>query len=460
MEGVTMKNVLLITVDSLRADYLFGEHAPGSIDQLTQLAADGVRYTNAYSNAAYTKASFLSTLSGTYPWMFESEKGAYGPDRPHIADILSDAGYETAGFHTNTYLSPTYNYDRGFDHYLGRDSGGKEVETEGSVRRAFRSVVDKAAGSDLLSDWVHWAYRTAGWRFGVQLGSTLYKPADELNDAVVEWTRGTDGPRFVWVHYMDVHTPYYPHEGTVSEDIDRRRAVKLFHKATELRADTPGDEIADLERLYRGEIEFLDEQIGDLLNRLDETMGLSDTFVAFSSDHGEAFDEHDHVFHPGSALYDENIHVPMIVDGPEVDSGDVDTPVSNADLVPTVLSNVGIEVPDSMVGTDITAFVTDPPTERLVFSEAYSSDDGNVMVTDGRYKLLRELDTDSEYLFDRDEDPNERVDVAGELPGVYRQLATAIDEHLDTVRGQRSDRADVSVSGDVKLRLRKLGYDE
>lgn len=455
-----MKHVLLITVDSLRADYLFGSAAPDSLERLPRLAADGITYTNAFSNAAYTKASFLSTLSGTYPWMFESVQGGYGPERPHIAEIVSEAGYTTAGFHTNTYLTSTYNYDRGFDYYFGRDSETGTDESAGVLSRAYRAAVSRATASGVLSDGMEWAYRTAGKTFGVQLGSNLYKPADELNDAVVSWIRGADGRKFVWVHYMDVHTPYYPHEGTVSEGIDYRRAVRLFHKGNEQRADLPDDQIKTLERLYRGEIEYLDRQIGDLLDRVDETMGLDNTVVAFSSDHGEAFGEHGHLYHPGSALYDENVHVPMIIRGPDVGSGTVETPVSNIDLVPTLLSKVGIEPPESAVGTDIAKFISDPPDERLVFAEAYDSEDGNVMVTDERYKLLRELDTGTEYLFDRLVDADETQDMSDERPDVHRKLRSALDDHLRHVRHEDAAAADVEVTGDVKLQLRRLGYDE
>jgi len=453
-----MKNVLLITVDSLRADYVFGPRAPDGIETLSTLAAEGVTYANAFSNAAYTKPSFLSTLSGTYPWMFDSIPGGFGPDRPHVAEILSDAGYATGGFLTNPYLSPTWNYDRGFDHYLGRGQTETERELESVVNSAFRSVVDRAIAAD--SQVVETVYRTFGRRLGVQLGDNLYSPAPEINDAVVEWNERTDGSRFVWVHYMDLHTPYYPHEGTVGEDVSRRRAVKLSHKVTEERATAPASDIETLEKLYRGQIEFIDDQIGDLLGRLEGTMDLDETLVVVGSDHGEAFDEHGHVFHPSNALYDENVHVPLILRGPDVGNGLVQTPVSNADIVPMLLSQAGIDPPASAVGTDVTRFLTDPPDERLVFAEADGIHDGTVMVTDGRYKLLRDLDSGEELLFDRDADPEETRDLSDEMSSVRRRLGGAVDEHLRDVEAMDTPVEDVEVSDEVKVQLRRLGYDE
>lgn len=453
-------NVVFVTVDSLRADYIFGPDAPDSLETLPRLADEGIAFTDGFSNAAYTKSSFLSIMSGTYPWAFDPDEAGYESDRPHVAELLSEAGYDTAGFHTNVYLSPTYNYDRGFDHYLGRDAAGEEDAVGGLVETAYSQAIESAVATRGVSDVVHRVYKGVGKHLGIQLGSSLYKPAEKLNDAVVEWTRTGSGPQFVWVHYMDVHNPYYPHEGTVSEGISRQKAVKLFHRVNELRADAADEDIETLEQLYRGEIEYFDRQLGDLLDRLDETLGLDDTLVVFTSDHGEAFDEHGHVYHPGSALYDENVHVPIIVDGPGVPSADVETPVSNLDLVPTILSMAGVDRPPAMDGTDVIEFVADPPEQRLVFSEAYGPDEGKAMVTDGAYKLIRDCETGDESLYDRRETPSEARDYSEELPQVCEELAAALDDHVRSVARGQGSQTDVEVTEDVRLQLRKLGYDE
>ena len=454
-----MKNVLFVTVDSLRADYIFGSRAPDSLETIPRLASEGLRFTNAFSDAPYTKQSFLALLSGTYPWMHDSEEDGYEPVRPHVAEILSESGYATAGFHTNTYLSPTYNYDRGFDYYLGRDTTSSD-ESGGTAESAYTRLIERAVATKGVSDVVHRVYKMAGKHLGVQLGSTLYKPAEELNDAVVNWTRSASKPAFVWVHYMDVHNPYYPHEGTVSEGISRRKAIQLFHRVTELREDASDEDIEILERLYRGEIEYFDRQLGDLLDRLDETLGLDDTLVVFTSDHGEAFNEKGIVFHPGSALYDENVHIPIVIAGPDVEQQDVETPVANVDLVPTILSQAGIEPSSPLAGEDISEFGSRPPDERLVFTESFSRADGNVMVTDGRYKLIRDLETGEETLYDRHEEPKEVHDRLDELPDVREELSAAIDRHIRSVEETDRQSPKVEVTEDVRLQLKKLGYDE
>lgn len=454
-----MKNIVLITVDSLRADYVFGSKAPDSLEALPWLANEGIRFTNAFSNAAYTKGSFLSIMSGTYPWMFNPSQDGYGPDRPHIAELLSDAGYTTAGFHTNPYLSPTYNYDRGFDYYLGRDSTGDDSTSE-SAGTFYNKLIERVAASQKVSSVAHRLYESVGRYTGIQLSSSLYKPAEDLNEAVIEWIQESSQPVFVWIHYMDVHTPYYPHEGTISEDISRRKAIKLFYKAHELRDETPASDINSLESLYRGEIRYLDQQLSIFFDKLDETLGLTDTLVAFSSDHGEAFNEKGHVFHPGYVLYDENIHIPMILRGPGIGQGEVETPVSNIDLVPTLLSEVGLEPPKSTVGDNVTTFLTQPPNERQVFAEAWTPKDGHVMVTDGRYKLIRHLRTNEEELYDRHETPKEIHDLSRERSDIHSELSAALDEHIRFVERSHGRRGDVEVTENVRRQLRKLGYDE
>ena len=454
-----MKHVVFITVDSLRADYVFGPTALESLETLPRMADEWLSFPNTFANAPYTKQSFLSILSGTYPWMFDATEGGFEPDRPHIAEQLSDAGYETGGFHTNTYLSPTYNYDRGFDHYLGRDTGNGDGG-EGPVSTAFNKAVERAVATKGLSDGVFWVYKNTGKHLGIQLGSNLYEPGQGLNDLAVDWMRERSGPTFTWIHYMDVHNPYYPHKGTVSEGISRRRAVKLFHRVNEQRGDADESDLQTLERLYRGEVEYFDRQLGSLLERIDRTLGLEDTLVAFTADHGEAFNEKGHVFHPGSALYDENIHVPMMIRGPDIESGEVETPVSNADIVPTILRRVGIDPPSSMVGDDLTSLADDSPDERIVFTESFDRESGGVMATDGRFKLIRDLETGEESLYDREERPKESTDHRDEYPSVARKLRSATDEHIRSTRRDADNEAEVDVGEDVRLQLRKLGYDE
>jgi arylsulfatase A-like enzyme len=453
------KDIILITVDSLRYDYLFdGSSVSDSFPNLKSLSQAGTTFSNAFSNAGYTKSSFLSVFSGTFPWMFESVRGGFGPDRPHVAELFAEAGYLTGGFHSNPYLSATYGYDRGFDHYMGRDTESDINET--TLSSDVWQFIKERIGSGMISRNVRNLYRFIGSTFGLQAGGDPYLSAELINKSAINWIRQTSGPRFMWIHYMDVHTPYYPHEGTVSEDISKRQAVKLFHRVHKQRKDPSEQDLELLRRLYRGEIDYLDRCIGTLLEELDDHLDLDETVLAFGSDHGEAFNEHGFVYHPDGVFYDELVHVPLIMKGPGFPSQHIDTPVSNADLTPTLLRAADISVPDSCVGSDLNQLIEDPPKERLVFTEGHTEIDGEVMVTSGEYKLIYHIGDEKTILYNRNQDPEERENRIDELPEVHKRLRTAIDDHIEMTRDHTGKDNDVSVDDDVKAQLRRLGYAE
>ena len=458
-DGTPSGDIVLITVDSLRYDSVAedGELADG-FDGLAALADGGTFFTNAFSNATITKGSFLSIFSGTYPWMFGSISGGFDEGRPHLAELLSEAGYTTAGFNTNPYLSSTYGYDHGFDYYMGRDTGEHIDRTTFSSK--YWPVLKEALPSKRVARAIRSAYGSAGRRLGLQPGGDPYVPAEAVNEAVFEYLETTSGPRFLWIHYMDVHTPYYPREGTPSEDEKKRHAVKLFHQANGRGAETSASDLRRLERLYEGEVEHFDRRLAELLEGLDARLDRAESLVALGSDHGEAFGDHDAVFHVDGALYDELVRVPLVVSGPGFDAGSVSTPVSNADIVPTLLSFADAEIPPVCVGEPLADLVADPPDGRVVFAGGHDSETGVAMVASGRYKLVRDLETGDEVLYDRDDDPGETTDVLASRPEAARRLRAALEERLAVARSNETEPSAVEVDDDVKTRLRMLGYDE
>ena len=452
------QNVILLSVDALRADRLscYGYERP-TTPCLDDFATEATIFEHAYSASSHTREALPSLLTGKRPP--DHAENGFRPTGTSVAERLQESGYATGGFHSNTYLSPTYNYDRGFDYYLGRDSGD-DRDTESRLTSLFNTAVERAVATEELSDLIYWTYQNAGKRLGIQLGSNLYKPAEELNQHIVNWTQRQSKPVFIWAHYMDVHNPYYPHEGTVSEGISRRRAVKLFHKVNEQRSEAAEGDIDTLERLYRGEIEYFDRQLGNLLERLDETIGSEETLLVFTSDHGEAFNEKGRVFHPGSALYEENIRVPMMIDGPEISGGEIESPVSHIDLVPTILNRAGIEAPKSVDGRDIAGYDCDATSDRIVFTESYDHEDGGLMGTDGEYKLIRDLETGEDLFCRRNSEP-EKINQPDETESIaYDRLAGALDDHVQSVTNAEVAATDGEISENVRLQLRKLGYKE
>ncbi|ELZ19137.1 sulfatase [Haloterrigena salina JCM 13891] len=128
-------------------------------------------------------------------------------DRTLISEAFDDAGYRTAGFHSNLYLSADFGYDRGFDEFY-------DSKTDPSATARLRQFVKDQLDSDgILYQTLARAFETAEETAGINVGSA-YVSADEITDRALEWAESvaTDGPRFLWVHYMDVHHPYVPPE--------------------------------------------------------------------------------------------------------------------------------------------------------------------------------------------------------------------------------------------------------
>lgn len=455
-----MTNVVLLTVDSLRADAVLADGSVHeSLTTFRSLAGDGVVCTDAYANAPYTSHSFLSILGGTYQWRYGDHDG-FEPERPHLAECFSGAGYRTAGFHSNTNLNPVFGFDRGFDRYPGVNNDAEvDPETKSTLAKARVAAVERFRRSSSVFQALTWGYETVGKTLGIELGGMPYTPAERLNDRIVEWVRRTDGNRFVWAHYMDVHIPYYPHEGTVSADVNSRRAIKTYHKAR-----TSPEQLTDAEHrllrgVYRGEVEYLDAQVGDLLDRLDRHLSMDDTYVVLTSDHGEGFGEHDFFFHGGD-LYQELVHIPLILSGPGIDTGNIDVPVSNLDLMPTLLELIGADVPGDCDGHPLHG--EEIPDDREVFAEAWRPSIGKLMCYDGRWKYIEERSSKEQYLFDLDADAEEQRDLTGERPAEFRRLQRIAGDHAASVTSTapQGERREIEVSEAAKHRLRRLGYDE
>lgn len=454
-------DIVLISVDSLRYDYMYdreGNVLP-TLPTLARLAGEGTSFSNAFSNAAYTAESFRSILGGTYPWMFGSEPKGFQAERPHLAEELAKQGYTTAGFHSNPHLTPLFGFDRGFDYYLGREAKADET----TFSRLQTAVRERVSPSSKVFDVLEWGYKTAGSKFGIQLGGTPYMPGEQLNDRVLQWVRNTPSTdeRFIWVHYMDVHNPYYPHEGTVSEGIEKREAIRLFHKFTYPDATATAEELATLKTLYAGELAYLDRCLEELLAGLAATLDMEETLVVFMSDHGDAFDEHGFFYHPGEVLYDELVHVPLIVAGPGFEAPVSEVPVSNADVMPTLLAAAEAPIPDACVGTDLRELVESPIVDRQVFAHAQSQERGKAMVCTGEWKLVRDLSDGSEYLFNRTDDPDELENRIGDSVPGYPTLRRALDDHVEMSRAHDGEtEMEIEVTEEVRAQLRRLGYQE
>jgi len=311
-------NVVVLLIDALRADGLgcYGAQRPTS-PVIDALARRGTRFEQALSVGGNTGTAMPAFMSGRLPFFVPGQKWTdhvrfgmwrfYGenqcglpPTAPVLAEMLHDHGYTTAGFITNPILKRIFGFNRGFDHFEEHLATGDP--------------------------------------------SRVYIPADEVCTAAINWlATAPPQPFFMYVHIMDVHEPY-----TLREPCHRRFGFKLVpgHTNAEVnkrwtklsgKGDPSYPNIAEHMRgCYDCEIELADTWIGHLIEALEQGSLKERTILIVTADHGDQFLEHGGTGHRG-ALYDEILHVPLIIAGPGIPHREVSSLVRNFDVMPTVL---------------------------------------------------------------------------------------------------------------------------
>lgn len=452
-----MNDILLVTVDSLRADHV-GWHGyeRDTTPNLDALADRSHTCTNTFAHACSTRPSFPSILTSSYALMY----GGYeriSPDRTLISEVFDDAGYQTAGFHSNLYLSADFDYDRGFGEFY-------DSKTDPSVTARLRQFVKDQLDSDgLVYQTLSRAFETAEETAGVNVGSA-YVNADEITDHALKWAESVadDGPRFLWIHYMDVHHPYVPpkrHQRAFrDEPIGERRAIQLRRKMIESPGEVTESELADIVDLYDAEIRFTDEQIGRLIDTVRESWG--DVTALVTADHGEEFLDHGQFSHYAT-FYDEVLHVPLLYDDGSGDGTEHDNLVGLLDVAPTLVESAGLTQPSNFYGDSLlSALDGDEWSREHVIGDWENTNTGDRRFSyrDREWKYIRT--EDGEELYDLTTDPDERENVLNDEPPVLEHARSVIDDHRQEIDATEADIGDVHMDDTVKERLRDLGYKE
>ena len=444
-------NVVLVTVDSLRADHCssYGYDRETS-PNLDAIAAEGLA-VDAYANANATRASFPSILTSTYPLAYGGFK--YLSDRrTMLGTPLQGAGYSTGGFHSNVWLSRDFNYDRGFDRFYDSKSDPglmarlraflkTNLDQEGVVYRTLQSMYDRTE-------------RQAG----IDVGQT-YKDAETITDRALDWIRGTGEPFFCWVHYMDVHHPYVPRPSYAAEmgvdlDIGEREAIRLRRKMLERPDDVTAEERQVLVDLYDAEIRYADEQIGRLVETVRGTA--PETAFLCTSDHGEEFYEHGGYSHNPS-MYDEVIHVPLVLSGPDVGSARPDVEVELLDVAPTVHDLAGVDSPATYRGRSVLDRVETGESAAAI-SETENADGLRLSIRRDGWKYIWDQGEGTEELYDLAADPGEHENVVEADPEARASLRARLEEHVEELAETNESLPDVAMDAETERRLKDLGY--
>ena len=416
------RNVLLIVVDTLRADHLglHGYERPTS-PNLDRRADSGVVFDRAFSSSSWTVPAFASMLTGLPPSAhgagFEVEGAAQFWERTALREGVASLtqrldrnGFRTIGFLSNAFLEPRFGLDRGFDAY-------------------------------------HLYERERG--------------ADHAIDAALEWISANgDEPFFMLLHFMEPHAPYAPPEafrGRFTGESEFRKVEPL--KVRRARASVY--EASDRDYLvgrYDEEIAALDERLERLFDGLGERW--SDTLIVFASDHGEEFLEHGSFDH-GHSMMQELLHVPLMLWAPGVEPRRVDAPVSLADVTPTILEAVGLpwEVRSPVAGRSLWGLVSgdEAGPERDLLAEGLLFGSDRKALIRWPYKLVLDPSTGERRLVDLVADPEERRDIAPERPELADEMEEALRARTEAA-GERSAVSAGEVGAETARELEALGY--
>ncbi len=460
-EAATPWNVLLLSIDTLRADRL-GEAGEGGeagkdadlTPNLSRLARESVRFTRCFSPANFTVPGHASLMTGLQPVVHGANR--FG-DRvsirrwPSLAGQLASAGVFTAAFSGGGFVDPAFGFDEHFDRYCTLDplmSPRNPRYDAGPIRHA-EAVNRKLREAMSFARVADWLSAHADRRFFLFLHT--YFAHDYWPSPAFARARGADveGP---WPRPLDLPTAEFGKVVAGSPQLDWYRA------------------------LYDATVSETDAALEPLLARLRESGLLESTIVVVVADHGEAFREHGTLFH-ANGLHNEVLHVPLLMRVPGLAPATIDAPVSLIDLAPTLLELTGAAPLDAVQGVSLVPLLRGgEPPDRVLLSQdcppiGKSANGTRVEITHSaligsRFKLIRIVgeDESTDSLYDLVADPGETHDLAKD-PLYTGALASARSslEHLLGAMQQAADRAkalqeSAAPNAGLDDDLHRLGY--
>lgn len=369
-----LPNIILISLDALRGDRLSCQgYRRQTTPFLDELAKEGVRFPHAFANTLGTPPSHATMLTGLYQENHRVDYDVVGDkgidhfvpsDLVTLPEILKAFGYNTIGVTGGGYLNRKYGFDRGFIRYSDAGSGvADELKTLLRLTRKYKS---------------------------------------------------NGKPLFLFFHTYEIHSPYFPPDeykkifgDFQSEFVPSSENLKKFVGAA---SKLKKEDIEFIQAMYDAGVRYTDDQLRMAFDSLKEMGILDNCLLVITSDHGEEFGEHGGLMHRG-LLYRELIQVPLIVAGNGVKKGLVDQRlVSVADIAPTILSYLGLQVNMAFSGNDILRpDPSDNGAEALVVSQF-----GNLYysVRTDQWKYILNTKTGKEQLFEVKKDPDELKNVA------------------------------------------------
>jgi arylsulfatase A-like enzyme len=411
-------NLLMISVDTLRRDALSCYESPNSTPHFDRLAARGVRFQNAYAQMSVTLPSHAAFFTGRYPGSLGllQNRQVVPSSATALPEVLRDSGYSTAAFVSASVLYSCFGTSQGFQLY----KDGLGPISRGGGRSAHAAT----------------------------------------NDAL-KWIDGhRERPFCVWIHYFSPHFPYLP---------PGRFLDKAF-------MESETDTLVLARARYDGEVKFVDEQLGRLIDSLD-SLGLSSkTMIVLFSDHGEGLGDHNYMGHQAH-IYEEQVRVPMIMVYPEVlpDHSVYEDLAQSIDVFPTVLDALQLRFNGKAPqGRSLLSALTSKAgsaaneysfgqRRRFLTETPLSGVDGSSLPQPDRMFYIRSLShkliwsDDTIELYDLISDPRELVNIAGGDPETAAELTGLLEAWVEATALESEPLARFA-DEETRDRLRSLGY--
>lgn len=403
--GVRKPNVILITLDTLRADRLPGYgYKNNKLPTLDRLGGQGIIFFQCTTVSPLTLPAHCSIMTGTYPTFHGvrvNGNAALSEEQTTLAELFKQAGYTTGAFIGAFVLDGRWGLRQGFDHY-----------DDNFDLRNYKQI---------------------------DLGA-VQRPANEIIDLTLDWLERTrNNPFFAWIHLYDPHLPYSPPEPYYSQY-----------------GPTPSG-------LYDGEIAFMDEQLGRLVSWLEHTGLKKNTVLILVGDHGEGLGDHGEYAH-GYYIYDYAVQVPLIIVTPfeSLKGIHVRNQVSVADVFPTTLELARLKVSSKSQGESLLPLIFAPrqDTHRLVYSESFSP---NIhygwsplrSLRNGSYKYIM---APRPELYNIVEDHEEINNLYASLPRLADKMSKELEALISKISQGAVEPSVANLDKDTVERLAALGY--
>lgn len=479
-------------MDCLRADHCgFYGYARPTTPFLDSLASESLVVPTAVVAGAPTYYSFPAIFASRMPFALGWDVLGLAPGEDTLATTLRQAGYATAAFSAaNPYISARFGYDQGFELFRDfldfeppspqrpQESDAEKSETRnarGTLNRLFKKSAH-AIGLTQLYEELYFQYRLRVAAFPVPSLNALrrFPSADVLVDSAQTWLASIGArPFFLWIHFMDAHSPYYPQAEAFRQltgreiSPGRARYLNEFWNRSDLSPSALCRHKEAVVELYDAGIRGVDSQIARLVDFLKRSNRWDGCVFSLTADHGEEFLEHGRRYHAPVSMVEALDRVPLLVRVPEQPKVKMPpAPFSQLHLAPTLLGILDVQAPSAFQGRSLwrpqQQDSTDTPAEPVIAECAYGCTNPFLnearlstrllSVRDSRYKLVIRLEPgEVEEIYDLQSDPAEQNPLPRDRKTeVRRRLLLAVQKHIEKTKNAEAARLA------LKARLRNL----